>query len=79
LSVHLAYGNHHEYHSSFFSTGFFHMWTTSVEWSVALAPWIERVALYCHDVFQSWWWRVPSAVIITVVDTVVPVVHHLKD
>jgi hypothetical protein len=27
--------------------------------------------------FQSWWWRVPSVVIITVVDIIVPVVHHL--
>jgi hypothetical protein len=40
---------------------------------------MKEMPSYCHDVFQSWWWCVPSVVIITVVDIAVPIVHHLKD
>jgi hypothetical protein len=35
--------------------------------------------LYCHDMFQGSWWRVPSVIIITIVDIVVLVVRRLKD
>jgi hypothetical protein len=59
-------------------TGFFHPWTASVEWSVALAPGLKELPFYCHDMFQGWWWRVPSVVIITVIDIAIPVVRHLK-
>jgi hypothetical protein len=31
---------------------------------------LKELPLYCHGVFQSWYWWVPSVVIITIVDVV---------